>query len=160
MSPAPQAQYSQGQEITVDILLTAHHKGHFEFFACPIEVGGKAAGDCFKRYPLTFVADELYGAPKDINNPTRAYIAPPSRTITDNTGVTGQLFRYRFKLPSDLTGSLVLLQWHYLTANSCKYPGYTEYPFPADWKLPQDGLSICSNIPADGNGTPGKPDKF
>lgn len=156
MSPAPQALYSQGGEIAVDIVLTAHHKGHFEFFACPIEPGGKATGDCFKDYPLTFVADELYGAPKDINYPTRAYIAPPSRTINDNTGVAGQFFRYRFKLPSNLSGNLVLLQWHYLTANSCKYPGYTNYSFPTDWGVMTDGLSICSDIPADGDGTPGK----
>ncbi|KAI2510038.1 Lytic polysaccharide mono-oxygenase [Fragilaria crotonensis] len=154
MAPAIQAQYAQGQEIVVDIVLTAHHKGHFEFFACPIVPGGKATGDCFKDYTLTFVADELYGAPKDTSYPTRAYIAPPSRTINDNTGVPGQFFRFRVKLPDNLSGDLVLLQWHYLTANSCKYPGYTTYPFPQDWGDMQDFLGICSDIPADGNGTP------
>ena len=155
MAPAIQAQYAQGQEIVVDIVLTAHHKGHFEFFACPIVPGGKATGDCFKNYTLTFVADELYGAPKDTSYPTRAYIAPPSRTMNDNTGVAGQFFRFRVKLPDNLSGDLVLLQWHYLTANSCKYPGYTTYPFPQDWGDMQDFLGICTNIPADGNGTPG-----
>ena len=63
MPPAPQAQYSAGQEIDVEVLLTAHHKGHFEFFACPIAPGEKPTESCFKQYPLTFVSDPLYGAP-------------------------------------------------------------------------------------------------
>ena len=34
-----QATYLQGQDITIDVTLTAHHKGHFEFAACAISVG-------------------------------------------------------------------------------------------------------------------------
>lgn len=34
-----QATYLQGQEIEIDVTLTAHHKGHFEFAACPISEG-------------------------------------------------------------------------------------------------------------------------
>ena len=32
-----QATYGVGQEITIDIVLTAHHMGHFELYACPDE---------------------------------------------------------------------------------------------------------------------------
>lgn len=36
-----QATYLQGQDITIDVTLTAHHKGHFEFAACAISPGEK-----------------------------------------------------------------------------------------------------------------------
>jgi hypothetical protein len=41
-SPMPinqQATYLQGEEIVIDVTLTAHHKGHFEFAACAISEG-------------------------------------------------------------------------------------------------------------------------
>jgi hypothetical protein len=34
-----QATYLQGQDIIIDVTLTAHHKGHFEFAACAISEG-------------------------------------------------------------------------------------------------------------------------
>jgi hypothetical protein len=34
-----QATYTQGQEVILNVTLTAHHKGHFEFAACPISSG-------------------------------------------------------------------------------------------------------------------------
>jgi Lytic polysaccharide mono-oxygenase, cellulose-degrading len=156
MPPAPQAQYSAGQEIDVEVLLTAHHKGHFEFFACPIAPGEKPTESCFKQYPLTFVSDPLYGAPMDASYPTRAYIAPLNFATTDNSfEVPGVLYRFRLKLPSNLSGNLVLLQWYYLSANSCTFPGYSSYPFPSSWGNMQDGLPECTSIPPDGNGYPG-----
>ena len=156
MPPAVQARYSQGQEIEVEVVLTAHHLGHFEFSACPIAPGGVADANCFKRYPLEFVSDPLYGAPKDNRYPYRAYIAPPGVAIVDNSGpIPGKLYRFRLKLPNNLSGNQVLLQWHYLTANSCKFDGYSTYPFPSRWGNMQNGLGICGPIPADGNGVPG-----
>lgn len=154
MPANPQAQYSQGQVIDVDILLTAHHMGHFEFFACPIQHGDIPTGDCFQEFPLEFVSDELYGAPKDINYPNRAYIAPRGVANRATVGLTGEFYRFRLKLPDNLSGDLVLLQWHYLTANSCKFPGYDTYPFPGNWGNMQNSLGICGSIPADGNGVP------
>jgi hypothetical protein len=132
MSADPQAQYAQGQEIEVDVVLTAHHMGHFEFFACPIEEGEIPTGDCFEQYPLEFVSDPLYGAPKDANYPYHTYIAPRETALNDNTGLAGKLYHFRLKLPDSLSGDLVLLQWHYLTANSCIFPDYSSYPFPAE----------------------------
>jgi hypothetical protein len=156
MDPSPQARYSQGDEIEVDVILTAHHMGHFEFNACPIETGGIAAGDCFAQHPLTFVSDPLYGAPKDAMYPNRAYIAPTGRATTSNNGTPETRYVFRLKLPDNLAGDLVLLQWHYFTANSCTYPGYDTYAFPADWGNMQSGTEICKTISPDGNGAPGK----
>ena len=152
MPADPQARYTRGQIISIDVVLTAHHMGHFEFSACPIKQGGVATGNCFKQYRLKFVSDPLYGAPKDPNYPYRAYIAPPGRSKQQGSGL---LYRFRVKLPDNLTGDLVLLQWHYFTANSCIYPGYNSYPYPADWNVGKSGQGICNNIPADGRGLPG-----
>lgn len=152
MSPAPQAQYRQGQVIQVDVVLTAHHMGHFEFSACPIARGGVATAACLKKYRLEFVSDPLYGAPKDPNYPYRAYIAPANYAKRDSVGL---LYSFRLKLPNNLSGDLVLLQWHYLTTNSCTYPGYSKYPFPDKWGNAQSSVGLCSNIPSDGRGLPG-----
>lgn len=157
MDPSPQAKYVQGQVIEVDVILTAHHRGHFEFSVCPIPIGGVASGDCFAQYPLEFVSDPLYGAPKDSEYPNRAYIAPPDHaSITNIRGGTTEIhYLFRLQLPDSLVGDLVLLQWHYLTANSCTYPGYASYAFPTDWGNMQSGTEICKTISPDGNGAPG-----
>ena len=66
-------------------------------------------------HPLEFVEDSLYGAPQDVNYPERGYVAPDQ-----------QEFSMKYKLPLGLTGERVLLQWKYLTGNSCLHPGYDE----------------------------------
>jgi hypothetical protein len=80
-----QTTYEAGSVIEIDALLTAHHKGHMELKACPVSPGQVASQACFDSHPLEFVSDELYGAPKDVNYPGRAYIAPPSVAETDNS---------------------------------------------------------------------------
>eukprot|EP00751_Fragilariopsis_kerguelensis_P031753 CAMPEP_0170906538 /NCGR_PEP_ID=MMETSP0735-20130129/754_1 /TAXON_ID=186038 /ORGANISM="Fragilariopsis kerguelensis, Strain L26-C5" /LENGTH=812 /DNA_ID=CAMNT_0011302459 /DNA_START=61 /DNA_END=2499 /DNA_ORIENTATION=- len=116
-SPMPwisQATYSRGQEIQVDMIITAHHLGHFEVKACPL--GRASTQSCFDSYPLTFVRDLATGMPKDNNNPTRAMLWGDSKNPS-----------YLFKLPDNLTGQEVLLQWVYWTANNCNYDGYENY---------------------------------
>jgi len=135
-----QATYEKGQEIDVSVRVTAHHKGHFEFFVCPIEYGQAPTRECFWSHPLEYVRDLKYGAPKDPNYPYRAYI-PPS-TFGDLS------YSYRLKLPSDVSGDLVLLQWWWVSANSCEAPGYDKYSFPAAWGS-MGSLSTC-NISPDG----------
>jgi len=159
MTPNPQATYHAGQEIVIDVVLTAHHKGHFVYNVCPIDPNQfpmeSPSQACFNENPLEFVEDLLYGAPKDSNFPERAYVAPLSHplAVTDNSGVSGMKFSHKFKLPDNVTGNLVLLQWHWLTANSCVHEGYAEYPFPSNtWRA--DNLGICDPIPPDGNGVP------
>jgi hypothetical protein len=67
------------------------------------------------------VAAEL--AQPDPNYPTRAYIPPQDYHTA-----------YKYRLPAGLEGDLVLIQWHYVTANSCSDEGYDQYDFPApDW---------------------------
>lgn len=116
-----QAVYNPGQEIDVDVTLSVHHWGHFEFFGCPISQGQTASESCFNQYPLEFVRDLRFNAPKDPSYPRRAYLPPASM---------GTSYSYTLKLPSNLSGSIVLIQWRYTTGNSCKSVGYDQYPFP------------------------------
>ena len=120
-----QSCYATGEIIDIKIKLTAHHKGHFEVYACPIddvsdecigdesvECNSRPSKDCFAANPLTFVSDELHGAVADEEYPVRAYLAPNVQDL-----------HYKYKLPDGLKGDKVLIQWYYLTANSCKWEG-------------------------------------
>jgi len=160
-----QGVYREGSEIEVEVSVTTHHKGHFEFAVCPIddtlpmEVPTK---ECFERNKLTFLSDELYGAPVDTMHPERAYIAPASKVewtaaVPGVHPVVGAYYKMKFQLPPGLAGNVVLLQWYYITANSCKHEGYAEYPFPEEWGSDvalYPGLPDCGEVPSDGNGVP------
>ena len=133
MSWNPQACYMPGGVIDVSVTLTAHHKGHFEFRACPISNQGDVPTEnCFASFPLTFVSETLMSyetrspANPDPNHPERAY-------VNDNDGE----LNYRYRLPRGLGGKLVLLQWHYVTANGgCSHAGYQDYDWPVGWTRP------------------------
>ncbi len=90
--------------------MTTNHAGHFDLFACPD--GESSTQGCFLDNPLTFVKDELYDGPFDEDYPERAYVAPATN------------FKYIYKLPMGVHGPKVMLQWRYVTANSCFPPGY------------------------------------
>ena len=139
--------YEKGAIINIETVLTAHHMGHFEVKACPIVAGEVATQACFDANPLTFISDELYHKPIDPNYPGRAYI-PPAEFCTVKSFSNAYLFRHQFKLPDGLTGDLVLLQWYYLTGNSCLPVGYAEY------EPPTNQLPACTDIPPDGRGVP------
>lgn len=110
--------YGEGDTITISSFLTAHHTGHAEVRACPN--GRASTQECFDANPLEFVEDLAYSMPKDPNHPERGYYygAPE---------FNNEAFSMRFKLPEGLVGEEVLLQWWYVTANSCYPPGYDQY---------------------------------
>jgi len=147
-----QAVYTQGQEIDLTVVLTAHHKGHFEYKACAINEGELATQACFDANPLRFVQDILYpNAPVDSNYPERAYIPlASSSTYKDTSG--SYMYTHKYELPANLSGDLVLIQWHYITGNSCVAPGYSDVSFPSAFD--PGNLGTCSKISSDGNGTP------
>lgn len=119
----------------------AHHKGHFEFHACPISHGDIPTQECFDQHPLTFISDTNDWAVRHEEYPERAYLEPDNWQLS-----------YKFQLPDNLTGNLVLLQWYYITANSCTPKGYDSYDFPADFN--PGSVSECGAIPPDGRGVP------
>ena len=146
LAPRPQACYQPGQIIDLEVTLTAHHKGHFEFKICPILSGEVPTQACFDENPMTFVSGQ--GANFDPNYPERAYIPLSSGNWN---------YSYKFKFPDGLSGDLVLLQWHYVTANSCTPSGYKEYNWPSgnDWHMAANLIvGSCGTLPLDGNGAP------
>jgi len=138
LAPRIQANYTRGQTITVEVKVFAHHGGHFEFYACAITAGQSPSKACFQANPLEFVEDLLYGSPKDINYPYRAYMAPSAISSPKDN-----LFSYRMKLPGNVVGNLVLIQWWWLSGNSCDYAGYEQYTWPASWGNMDPNLSKC-----------------
>jgi len=69
-----QAVYVMGNEIVLESILFPNHRGFIQAAVCPNTKTPTKA--CFQQYPLVFVEDELYGAPRDIVYPQRAYIPP------------------------------------------------------------------------------------
>ena len=166
-----QGVYQEGAQIEVEVLVTTHHKGHFVFSICPIIASSESSDsampiptkECFARNKLTFLSDELYGAPPDPNYPERAYIAPAtvpewSNGLPGEQSVVGATYKMKLQLPMGVAGEVVLLQWYYLTANSCKHDGYEQYPWPQSWEMDDptldNSLPDCGELPEDGNGYP------
>ncbi|KAL3798617.1 hypothetical protein ACHAWO_014026 [Cyclotella atomus] len=111
-------------DITFESVLTAHHMGHFAFKSCAISHGEVPTQECFDANPLTFLSDELYGANADPLYPERAYIPRTDYVgglVRDSSG--DYVMRHKYRLPAGLSGDLVLIQWHYVTGNSCKDVG-------------------------------------
>jgi len=123
--------YGEGDVITVNSFLASHHTGHMELRACPM--GRASTQDCFDQHVLEFVEDiNSYDVkmPKDNNHPERGY-------YYGSQAFNNQAFSMRFRLPQGLVGEEVLLQWLYVTANSCSPEGYAEY-YSLNSDLPQD----------------------
>lgn len=120
--------YGEGDIITISSFLTAHHTGHMEARAC--SMGRASTQECFDANVLEFVEDLAYSMPKDENHPERGYYYGSPEF--NNEG-----FIMRFKLPDGLFGTEVLLQWWYVTANSCYPSGYDEY-YASNSFLPKD----------------------
>lgn len=137
-----QSCYQPAQIIYVEVELTAHHMGHFEFKACPVSPGQAPTQACFDANKLRFISGE--SANLDPNFPERAYI-PPRNAKAWN-------YHYKFQLPAGLSGDLVLLQWKYITANSCLPAGYGSYNFPQGWH--PGNVEVCGPLPPDGQGIP------
>ncbi|KAL1495082.1 hypothetical protein ABEB36_010556 [Hypothenemus hampei] len=92
--------YSVGQNIDIEVELTANHYGKFEIFICPNNNHKQEASiDCFDRYPLYLAGS------KEI-----AFVIPED-------GVKKAVFRYQVQLPPYVTCTQCVLRWIYYTGN-------------------------------------------
>jgi len=86
----------------------------FVFSGCPISPGEIASQECFDGHRLEFVSDESHGAVRDDAHPERAYLAPvadPHYVLDVSSSRAVMNFSFKMKLPQDLYGDLVLIQW-------------------------------------------------
>jgi len=156
-----QENYVEGQVVTVKSYLDTHHNGHMELRACSL--GSLSTQECFDTagHELIFQEDVLYGMPADPSYPERGYYAG---------GQGGGLkdFEMRFKLPDGIYGDEIMIQYKYITANSCSPPGYNEYFNGANSKNEvidssywTSGLGLCTP-PYPNDGTRGMtwPEQF
>ncbi|BFZ00768.1 hypothetical protein BsWGS_03807 [Bradybaena similaris] len=90
--------YRQGQRVTMQVDVTANHKGFFEFKICPTNDPKKQeTQECFDRYPLSLLDGSSY----------RYYIP-----------TTAALMSVDLLLPQNLTCEFCVLQFRYHTGNS------------------------------------------
>ena len=113
-----QMTYTEGQVADLNVVLTAYHKGYFEFRICKIE--GTAASDeasqlnegCLDKHVLKQAA----GAQSP--GEARYYIGPTQTTSS---------YTLPYQLPKGLVcdgnDSRCVMQWHWVTGNSCNPPG-------------------------------------
>merc|ERR1712176_1178835 len=56
-----QATYKEGDEITVESVLTTNHAGHMDMYICPN--GDDSTQECLWDNPLTLIRDNPHGGP-------------------------------------------------------------------------------------------------
>lgn len=92
--------YTVGQDIDVEIELTANHLGRFEMYLCPNNnPRNVATQECFDRYPLYIsgTRDVRFEIPEDSERKA--------------------IFRYKVTLPAYVTCTQCVIQWNYYTGN-------------------------------------------
>ncbi|KAK2587999.1 hypothetical protein KPH14_004075 [Odynerus spinipes] len=92
--------YTVGQEIDIEVELTANHMGRFELYLCPNNnPTSEATQECFDRYPLyvSGTRDVRFEIPLEADKKA--------------------IFRYRVRLPPYVTCTQCVIQWTYYTGN-------------------------------------------
>jgi len=148
-----QATYMEGEIITVKSYMSTNHGGHMDLFVCAD--GASSTQECLEANPLEYI-DSTHGAPKDVKYPGRGYYS----NAVD--------FEMKFKLPMGVTGNQVMMQWRYVTGNSCMSPGYCchnsddyfdLYQNVSSWKRASTKLCTYPLDPTGATGS-GKPELF
>eukprot|EP00039_Didymoeca_costata_P032197 m.37038 g.37038 ORF g.37038 m.37038 type:complete len:975 (+) comp9235_c0_seq1:305-3229(+) len=146
---SPTTTYVKGQVVEFEVVITAHHAGHFEFAVCDIDDGNQFSQTCLNQNILERVEDSNDVSPIDSNYPGRYYLEPINQCLIDKRNISGAMdpndtidhvfqqfgsalrVRMKYKLPENMTCSHCVLQWWWVSANSCNPPGYRDYSFPS-----------------------------
>ncbi|KAG5175060.1 chitin binding domain-containing protein [Tribonema minus] len=129
-----------GKTMDITVVLKTHHEGHFEFFLCDVGSSGTVTQECFEKTPLVR-ADDGYSDPYslvDKQYPGRYYIGAFCKGQAEYT------YKMRYKLPAMQCAHCVL-QWHYITANSCFVPGYRAFDKVWQGCSPKQGSRYATN---------------
>eukprot|EP00039_Didymoeca_costata_P001189 m.50501 g.50501 ORF g.50501 m.50501 type:complete len:404 (-) comp10673_c1_seq3:41-1252(-) len=171
----PSITYVKGQIVEFEVVITAHHAGHFEFAVCDID-NGPLSQTCLNQNILKRVEDSNDVSQIHNGYEYRYYLEPGDQCLKNLRNISGSLdpndsvdhvaqsefntalrVRMKYQLPSSLTCSHCVLQWWWVSANSCNPPGYRNYTFPST-------VENCSNLgwwqPNMGNCGTGWPEEF
>lgn len=163
-----QGTYHEGGTMKVDSYLDTHHNGHMEIRACVIDAADPAScttPEEFEGNELHFVQDLIHPQAEGSHPPMPPDPMYPERGMyAGGQGGATKSFSFEYRLPSGIRGERVLLQWKYITANSCSPPGYATY-FAAHPDLPNSywtqGVSDCTPpYPNDGSRSTTFPEQF
>ncbi|XP_043282677.1 uncharacterized protein [Venturia canescens] len=92
--------YVAGQDIDIEVELTANHQGRFELHICPNNNPAReATQECLDRFPLYLSGTQ-----------NSSFVIPPE------VGRQG-IFNYKVSLPPGLTCTQCVIQWDYYTGN-------------------------------------------
>lgn len=111
--PRIAAVYSQGQIITIRVKITAPHGGRFSFGLCPVPPGASPEQE------RAVVTQKCFDATKLVNTDDG------SKFWWFGKRGVGE-YTMQFRLPDKITCDRCVLQWHYVTGNSCNIPGTPE----------------------------------
>lgn len=118
-----QATYTSGQSIDINVIITAHHMGWWQVYLC--DKGDALTQDCLNKRMLLRDPNDPSISPVDASFPGRYYMVPTCY------GAAAMNQTARYKLPAGLTCTNCVLQWYWVTANTCHGGGYTGVTFPA-----------------------------
>lgn len=129
--PTSESTYISGQELAIEITITAHHLGFFEFDLCD---SPDISETCFRSNRLLRSNCNVEEHGED---ECRKWWKPPLTTEVEHysfgsdgyplgspiiTGCGDTSFTAHFKLPEDLSCTHCVLRWHWYTTNSCTNP--------------------------------------
>jgi len=131
--------YTPGSDIDIQIMITAHHRGHFEFRLCDaakLSDPTTVTWACLDQNLLQRVSVPGEISPVDVNHPERYYLEP---TCATGYNVTSTM---KYRIPSNVTCERCILQWWWTSANTCNPPAYAArspmptYPTGCKWWEP------------------------
>jgi len=118
--------YTAGTDIDLSVVITAHHMGWFEFRVCDKSELDDPAGEitqaCLNRHQLVRAPSDPSVSPIDPAHPERFYTPP--RCLFN--GAAEMEMTMRYSLPTDLDCEHCVLQWYWVTANTCAGDTYEE----------------------------------
>lgn len=143
MDPIPEskATLEVGKDFEIQVFINSHHNGYFEFSLCNLDIAGSLKQSCLallERSPY-----DPSESPIDSKHPERYYLQPKCASQFDGLGQGTVTMRY--KIPAHfITGDNYVLQWHWVTGNTCRGPDYpTSSFFPKSYEdCEGDGGSI------------------
>ena len=131
------ATYKTGAVIDIEVGITAHHNGHFEFFLCDksdlADPSGPITQECLNMHKLerAFPVPSSTGSPFDAQHPGRYFLEPKCSLPKTNYGfITAETSTMQYRLPKGVECDHCVLQWYWVTANSCLAPGYRTVDWP------------------------------
>jgi len=125
----PVTRFTAGEEVTFEVKVTAHHKGHFEFRLCDQTMSSAVGGltqqeACLNEHVLERVRPERVHSDCQVNdrrgdcqpfdevNPSYWYLPPANGSMNAN-------YKLTYKIPDGVTCEKCTLQWWWSSANSC-----------------------------------------